>query len=116
MNIHTFSTPKAGIEDFQNEDAVYIHSVHENGIVVLMSDGASTGVFSKEWSGHLTREFDISGLKSPDEFEAELTRLRESFKPEIKRPTRRVGLFIYGWMVGRFWNGLSGVGGKNSTA
>ncbi|MCP4348257.1 MAG: protein phosphatase 2C domain-containing protein [Desulfobacterales bacterium] len=87
MKFISFETPKAGIEDFRNEDSVCIRRVGENSVMAAVSDGASTGVFSKEWSDHITHSFDADWLKSVEDFENGLNVIRESFKPTITRPT-----------------------------
>ncbi len=83
----TFETAKAGVEEDRNEDSVYVKKIHTGALMLTLSDGASTGVFSKEWSDHITRGFDSAWLTSPEDFESGLQSLRETFQPEISRPT-----------------------------
>ncbi len=87
MELLCYETPKAGIDDFKNEDSIFIRHLNQDSLMVLVSDGASTGVFSKEWSDHITHNFDTSWLKSIKDFEFGLTAIRESFKPNITRQT-----------------------------
>jgi len=87
VTIYSFETAKAGVEEKNNEDSFRIRQINMEKTMVLMSDGASTGVFSKEWSDHITNNIDSSWLKSVDDLEYGLNTLRESFKPNITRQT-----------------------------
>ncbi|MDH4129944.1 MAG: protein phosphatase 2C family protein [Spirochaetota bacterium] len=87
METLSFEAPKAGIEDFRNEDSFKIRQIANDLMLVLVSDGASTGVFSKEWSDHITNNFDSAWLSSAEDFEFGIKTIRETFKPDITRQT-----------------------------
>lgn len=87
MRSLTFTTPKAGLEDDHNEDSFHVRVLNERELLLVVSDGASTGVFSRDWSRHLARGIDSAWLESSETFLAGLDSLRASFKPEITRPT-----------------------------
>jgi len=87
MQTRIYTTPKAGLEDFQNEDATAVDNISAGTLWVRVSDGASTGVFSREWSQHLCHNFEAGWMKSEQHFENGLNTLRESFKPDITRPS-----------------------------
>ena len=87
MKTRIYTTPKAGLEDFQNEDAAAIDNIGDDALWVRVSDGASTGVFSREWSQHLCHNFEAGWVQSEQHFENGLNTLRESFKPDITRPS-----------------------------
>ncbi len=87
MKTRIYTTPKAGLEDFQNEDAVAADPIGPDALLVRVADGASTGVFSREWSEHLCRNFEAGWVQSAQNFENGLENLRESFKPDITRPS-----------------------------
>ncbi len=87
MDILSFETPKAGIEDFRNEDSIHVRQINDDLLMALVSDGASTGVFSKEWSDHITHSFDTKWFHSVEDFEYGLNTIRETFKPNITRQT-----------------------------
>ena len=87
MKYLTFSTPKAGVEDARNEDAQVVRALGEDDLMVVVSDGASAGVFSRDWSRHLATGIDSAWLESEEVFLKGLTSLRDSFQPEITRPT-----------------------------
>jgi len=87
MKTRIYTTPKAGLEDFQNEDAVAVDPAGADALWVRVADGASTGVFSREWSRHLCHNFEVSWIQSVQNFENGLENIRESFQPEITRPS-----------------------------
>ena len=87
MHYLLYETPKSGLPDDQNEDSSLIRKLSKNELLVNISDGASTGVFSRLWSDHLTHGIDSRWFTSLKDFEFGIAQLRESFKPEIKRPT-----------------------------
>jgi hypothetical protein len=91
-----YETPKSGLEDAQNEDAISIKKLSKGTLMVTLSDGASTGVFSRKWSEHITNSIDSAWLNSPDDFEFGLEKIRESFKPEITRPTAKRKFLLEG--------------------
>ena len=82
-----YTTPKAGLEDDRNEDAFHVRTLNPRELLVSVSDGASTGVFSRNWSKHLATGIDSAWLDSPEAFLGGLDSLRATFKPEITRPT-----------------------------
>ena len=83
----TFEAAKSGVEEYRNEDSIQIKTIASNALMIAMSDGASTGVFSKEWSDHITGGIDSAWLQSPATLERGLQFLRESFQPDVSRPT-----------------------------
>lgn len=85
MDVLCLEAPKAEIEDFRNEDAMAVRRIGEDALLAALSDGASTGVFSKEWSDHIVRHVEPEWLKSVDDFENGLKEMRASFKPSIVR-------------------------------
>ena len=87
MKTRIYTTPKAGLEDFQNEDAVAADPAGTDALLIRVADGASTGVFSREWSRHLCHNFEADWMQSEQHFEDGLENLRESFQPEITRPS-----------------------------
>lgn len=87
MKYLIFETPKAGLPDIENEDSVQVQLLEDNKALVSMSDGATTGVFSKRWSDHITKNVNEKWLSSSDNFASGLSKLRDSFKPDIKRPS-----------------------------
>ena len=87
MKYRYFETPKAGLADEENEDSLYVRPIKDSSLMVNVSDGASTGVFSRQWSRHITSSFDSAWLDSSEAFALGLQSMRESFKPDIKRPT-----------------------------
>lgn len=96
MKQQLFMTAKSGLPDEKNEDAVFIKNLDKKTLMVVMSDGASTGVFSRQWSTHLTKNFDSSWLESDESFNSGLESLRESFKPKIDRPSAQRKFLLEG--------------------
>lgn len=87
MKTRIYTTPKAGLENSQNEDAAAVDVVEPDALWIRVADGASTGVFSREWSRHLCRDFAFRPIRCEDDFEQRLDTLREAFQPEITRPS-----------------------------
>lgn len=85
MKYISFETPKSGEKLENNEDSVFVKKLSDKNFLVSVSDGASTGVFSKEWSEHITKNFDSAWIESEENFIFGLDSLRESFKPNITR-------------------------------
>ena len=85
MQYKLFECSKHGESLENNEDSLFVKKLNDSSLLVNVSDGASTGVFSREWSKHLTSNLDSAWLESKDSFLFGLDTLRESFKPEISR-------------------------------
>ncbi len=87
MEVKFFTTAKAGLEEDKNEDSIFIKQLDSDKFMISLSDGATTGVFSKEFSKHITNNFDSSWISSINAFENGIEQIRNTFKPDITRPT-----------------------------
>ncbi|MES0489662.1 MAG: hypothetical protein ABUK01_06710 [Leptospirales bacterium] len=96
MEYQLFETPKSGLPDDKNEDSVLVKKISSNQALITMSDGASTGVFSRNWSDHITGFFDTAFLDSSEDFLNGLQSLRTSFQPEITRPSAQRKFLLEG--------------------
>lgn len=87
MDTTCYETAKAGLDANKSEDSILVKKIDNSSMMIVMSDGASTGVFSRAWSTHITGNFDTAWLKSREDFSYGLEVIRKSFKPDITRPT-----------------------------
>jgi len=96
LEYHLYETPKSGLEDDKNEDSVFIRTLSRSNLMITMSDGASTGVFSRKWSDHICKSIDSAWLTSPEDFEYGIEKIRETFKPNLTRPTAKRKFLLEG--------------------
>ncbi|MEM7180675.1 MAG: hypothetical protein AAF518_07170 [Spirochaetota bacterium] len=83
----SFETAKRGFEFGKTEDSLSIQQVDTGKLLVTLSDGASTGVFSKNWSKHIVESIAQEHVISKESFAAQLTQIRKTFQPTITRPS-----------------------------
>lgn len=87
MKTICFEATKSGLDVTGSEDSHLVKRIDKKTLMVVVSDGASTGVFSRAWSHHLTGSFDTAWVKSEKDFLYGLEVMRGTFKPDMKRPT-----------------------------
>lgn len=87
METTCYESAKSGLDINKSEDSILVKNIDTHSMMIIMSDGASTGVFSRAWSGHITGNFDTAWLRSEEDFRYGLGVIRKSFKPNITRPT-----------------------------
>lgn len=87
MKYISFNTSKNGVELEKGEDALAVRQIGKHSLLIIMSDGASTGVFSHDWAHHITSSFDSAWMRSVNDFTFGMGEIRKSFKPVIERPT-----------------------------
>ena len=78
---------KRGEDLKKSEDSMEVKHIDSNTLLTVLSDGASTGVFSRAWSEHITSSMDSAWLESEEHLARGLDEIRKTFKPEITRPT-----------------------------
>jgi hypothetical protein len=87
MKTICFEMAKRGEDLIKSEDSIEVKQIGPDSLMVVLSDGASTGVFSSAWSNHITSSMDSAWLSSEGNFTNGLAEIRRTFKPDIKRPT-----------------------------
>lgn len=96
MQSIAFSAAKIGLPADANEDAFAIKTLSGKKMLVTVSDGASTGVFSRLWSQHIVNSVDAATLASETVFAANLGAIRGTFKPDISRPSAQRKFLLEG--------------------
>ena len=83
----SFETAKRGLAFAKSEDSLSVQQVGIDKLLVTLSDGASTGVFSKKWSKHIVESITQEHVVSKESFASQLSRIRKTFQPSITRPS-----------------------------